>query len=195
MKKLIWICLLAAATTTLTGCDDEECLPAPEALNDVTDLIGFLDPNDTEAETGTVYAHPDYVPQVLAQFGAVPAGGDIYSTTVFTLEGDEVEFRFTVQETSTPFIFVTSDKPEEVLSKYKVYKDAQCKSGDDPKAPGECFPDGDEYYTLEFLGWDFCERGSGECTEIQKVVFIKRIYEDAVCKILTRVDTRKQYDC
>ena len=196
MKKLFFALLLSVFF--LSNCNEvcEEVCEGSGILNDITDLIAFMDPNLTVDELGTLYVNESHLGEVLSAFQALEIDVDIYEMTIETLSGSFEQFRFGTTFTSSPHLFVSSSGPKEVKSKYKAYVDAQCENVDSA-ATSECLvkDDGTGYYIIEFLGWDRCVKGTGICVEIEKIIWIDRSYEDSECTILTDVETSKHFDC
>ena len=193
MKQTI---VLLLSLLSIIACDEvENCEEACDFLNDVTDLIAFLDPNRTEEGIGTLYLREAYFTDILRELDAVADGTGTYDMMVPALDGEQVPFKFQLLTTNSPYLFVTDSGPEEVLSKFKVYRDADCRNLTDAEPPGDCMAHGNEYYKAEAKQWDSCTSGTGICTEVQKVTWIIYYYEDAACTILDRIETEKEYDC
>lgn len=182
----------------IAGCEEtcEEVCEPQGVVNDITDLIGFIDPNQTTAfELSTLYVKELFLADVLAALEAVENSPGVYTMGTELFDGTMEQIFFTASFTESPYLFLTNDSPEELKSKHKIYIDAECKEGGDDPQITPCRETEDGYTRLEFLGWDRCEKGSGICVEILKITWIKRIYEDSGCTILVDTETTKQYDC
>lgn len=194
MKVLTYLTLFSLLF--FVGCNevcDETCEPAG-VLSDVEDMIAFIDPNQTEFEMATLYVREAHLQEVLSLLNATTIDFGVYEMEVELLDGGVETVSFTATFTATPFMFSTSLDPTELKSKYKVYVNAECEEGDDPKRfPCEEYEG--EYRIFDFLGWDSCKKGEGICLEVEKIIWIEYFYEDSECDILTRIESLKRFDC
>lgn len=191
----LFFAIISLIIFTACQSEKENCEPVSEELDPVYDLAGYLDPYQGDEGAGSLFYMPGYLDVIISRFGAENLDGNIYGMQIELEDGTMDDFVFTAFEVDLPYLYVTETQPGELKSRYKVYKDAECKEVE--KVFANCFKMADgRYHTLEYQkDYKKCKKGKGICIEIEQVAVIKKYYEDSECSILDEAIPMKLFIC
>ena len=182
------------------GCKDAEiCEPVTEDLDPISDLVAYLNPNSIIDGNVLMYYESGFLDDVIGLIGAQKIAGDTFRLAAPTANGlDTVEVLFIATPVTTPFYFTSDDETaDEIVSKYKVYKNAQCTETVGPQIDSSCtlIKEWSLYLNSEIYGWYQCKKGTSFCIELNRVVGINKLYEDTLCSVLVRTEDIKNFSC